>query len=167
MLYFLWCAVFLQFFVSLHYSEQEHAQNHTHSSPFTPAERPDIETIVSLRRQDSTFAELEGNIFSFVCTEFRSHCDVLQDRLMQHVVASFRTACRPYQREHWQLQESESADTLLLQEPSPSLSAILPQLQGQLTFLTSHLSFHLFASIFNRLSNHIDQVLFTDVCIHT
>ena len=161
----------MQFFLSLHYAEQDHSHNHTPSLPASfdskrqRMDRPDINTILSLRREDSSFAELEGHIFSSVCTEFRTHLGVLQDTLVQHVVSWFRTGCKRYRRENWQLQEREREETLL-QEVSPSLSTSLPQLQGQLVFLSEQLSLCLFASVFQRLTNHIDQVLFTEVCTY-
>ena len=150
----------MQFFVSLHYSEQDHASSS--SDHPLPTGRPDIDTILQLRRQDSGFAEVEGNVFSAVSSEFRTHSGVLQDRLVQQVVNSFRTSLRRYRREDWQELERDAGE-VAWQELSVSLSAVLPQLQGQLAFLRDHLSSPQFAAVFQRTANHIDQVLFSEV----
>ncbi|CAI8007227.1 RAD50-interacting protein 1 [Geodia barretti] len=136
----------MKFFVSLHYSEQDHTSSS--SDHPLPTGRPDIDTILQLRRQDSAFAEVEGNVFSAVSSEFRTHSGVLQDRLVQ--------------------QELErDAGEVAWQELSVSLSAVLPQLQGQLAFLRDHLSTPQFAAVFQRTANHIDQVLFSEVILST
>jgi hypothetical protein len=150
----------MKFFVSLHYSEQDHT--YSSSDHPLPTGRPDIDTILQLRRQDSAFAEVEGNVFSAVSSEFRTHSGVLQDRLVQQVVNSFRTSLRRYRRVDWQEQERDVGE-VAGQELSVSLSAVLPQLQGQLAFLRDHLSSPQFATVFQRTVNHIDQVLFSEV----
>ena len=154
-----------QFFVSLHYSEPDHSMNTAsdHPLPTPAASRPDINTILQLRRQDSAFADMEGNIFSPVVAEFRTHSGVLQDRLVQQVVNSFRTGLKRYRREDWQQQSTRGGEETPWQDLSPSLSVALPQLHGQLSFLRDHLSYLQFATVFQRVANHIDQVLFSEV----
>ena len=148
-----------QFFVSLHY--------HTPSSSIStqPVQSPDIDTILQLRKQDSEFAELEGNIFSSTTASFRTLSESLQDRLVQCVVAKFRTGYKPYRKESWQLMERDTE--VLWQELSPSLSSVLPLLYQQLAFLQEHVAMTLFPAVFLRIANNIDQALFTEVHVYT
>ena len=83
---------------------------------------------------------------------------------MQCVVAKFRTGCKPYRKENWQLMERDTE--VLLQELSPSLSSVLPLLYQQLAFLQEHVAMTLFPAVFLRIANNIDQALFTEVYIY-
>ena len=130
------------------------------NSRLSSIQRPDIDTILQLRKQDSELVEVEGNIFSSVSTAFRTHCNTLQDKLVQFTVASFRTGCKRYRKEDW-LVHQESSESQL--EVSSSLSFLLPLLQQQLVFLRENLAMTIFPTIFERIANHIDQILYTEV----
>lgn len=148
----------IQFFLTLHYFAQDTAS----SSEQSLVKRPDIDTILELRKQDPEFAELEGNIFTSVSTTFLALGESFQDRLVDFVVSGFRSGCKRYRRESWHLVEGEGPQSVW-QEVSPSLSTLLPLLQRQLAFLREHMAVLLFPAIFDRVTNHIDQILLLEV----
>ena len=90
-----------QFFISLHYHTQDCGSNSSGSL----VEQPEIDTIIQLRKQDSEFATIEGSIFSSISDAFSTLSDTLQDRLVRHVVAAFKTGCKRYRKESWHLLE--------------------------------------------------------------
>ena len=154
----------IQFFLTLHY----HAQDYASSSEQPLVVRPEVDTILQLRRQDPEFAELEGNIFSSVSTAFLILAENFQDKLVDLVVSGFKSGCKKYWKESWHLVEGEDPQSAW-QEVSPSLSSLLPPLQHQLAFLKEHVAVLLFPTIFNRVTNQIDQILLLEVqfpCTH-
>ena len=146
-----------QFFISLHY----HSQDSSPHSSNPLVERPEINTILQLRKQDSEFAALEGSVFSSVSDTFTALSESLQERLVRHVVAAFKTGCKRYRKESWHLVEKDAHS--LWQEVSPSLSSVLPPLHQQLSFLREHVAVLLFPAIFNKIANHIDHILLSEV----
>ena len=158
------CSSLIQFFITLHYHEQDYAS----SSEQSLVKRPEVETILQLRKQDPEFAELEGNIFTSVSTAFSILRESFQDKLVEFIVGGVKSGCKKYRKENWQLVEGEAPQSVW-QEVSPSLSSVLPLLQHQLAFLREHVAVLLFPAIFNRVTNQIDQILLLEVqfpCSH-
>ena len=152
-----------QFFISLHY----HTQDCDSDPSNRLVEQPEIDTIMQLRKQDSEFAAIEGSVFSSVSDAFSTLRETLQEKLIRHVVAAFKTGCKQYRKESWHLLEKDPNS--LWQDMSPSLSSVLPQLHQQLAFLREHVAMLLFPAIFNKIANHIDHTLLSEViipCIH-
>ena len=82
-----------QFYLELHYYNQQLNTDHMSSSKDTMAQ------IEALRKLDPDFAQLEGTAFDSVAAAFDSLCEDMIGILVEHVAKSLKNSSSAYKRE--------------------------------------------------------------------